>query len=62
MNRGGMAHIASEVKKAANNAARRYRRSLEWLQSEDQEDRKIKGERSTVQVQQLRTHQSGRVK
>jgi len=44
------AHIASEVKKAANNAARRYRRSLEWLQSEDQEDRKIKGERSTVQM------------
>lgn len=43
------AQVAEQVHKFANNAARRYRRALRWIESGDgEEDRKIKLEKSTV--------------
>lgn len=44
------AHVSGQVHKFANNAARRYRRALKWIEADDQEDRKIKLEKCTVQM------------
>jgi len=41
-------HVASQVHKFARNAARRYRRVLEWVEKDDQDDRKIKLEKITL--------------
>jgi len=48
--KGAEAHVAEQVHKYAGNAARRYRRALRWLQSDEQEDRKIKLEKGTLQM------------
>jgi len=44
------AHVSDQVHKFANNATRRYRRALKWLEADEQQDKKIKLERSTVQM------------
>merc|ERR1719373_474662 len=43
------AHVSGQVHKFANNASRRYRRALKWLDADDKQDKKIKLEKSTVQ-------------
>jgi len=44
------AHVAAQVHKFGNNATRRYRRALKWLEADNQEDNKIKMEKCTVSV------------
>lgn len=44
------AHVSGQVHKSANNAVRRYRRTLKWLEADDQEDRKLRLETCTVQM------------
>lgn len=44
------AHVSGQVHKFANNATRRYRRALKWLEADENQDKKIKLERSTVQM------------
>jgi len=44
------AHVQSQVHKFANNAARRYRRTLKWIEVDSQDDRKMKLEKATVQM------------
>mmetsp|Transcript_53889 Transcript_53889/g.149657 ORF Transcript_53889/g.149657 Transcript_53889/m.149657 type:complete len:648 (-) Transcript_53889:273-2216(-) len=44
------AHVSDQVHKFANNAARRYRRALKWLEADDQQDKKNQLEKSTVQI------------
>jgi len=41
-------HVASLVHKFANNAVRRYRRALKWSDAEENQDKKIKNEKSTL--------------
>jgi len=48
--KGAEAHVAEQVHKFAGNAARRYRRGLRWLEADDQEDRKIRLEKGTLQM------------
>lgn len=42
--------MADQVHKFANNAAKRYRRALKWIEADDQEDRKLQLEKCTVQI------------
>eukprot|EP00405_Crypthecodinium_cohnii_P018435 CAMPEP_0206477662 /NCGR_PEP_ID=MMETSP0324_2-20121206/35544_1 /ASSEMBLY_ACC=CAM_ASM_000836 /TAXON_ID=2866 /ORGANISM="Crypthecodinium cohnii, Strain Seligo" /LENGTH=646 /DNA_ID=CAMNT_0053953725 /DNA_START=69 /DNA_END=2009 /DNA_ORIENTATION=+ len=44
------AHVSGQVHKFANNAARRYRRVLKWIEMENSEDKKMKLEKCTVQM------------
>mmetsp|Transcript_146707 Transcript_146707/g.365835 ORF Transcript_146707/g.365835 Transcript_146707/m.365835 type:complete len:647 (+) Transcript_146707:101-2041(+) len=44
------ANAQSQVHKFATNAARRYRRTLKWIEADEQDDRKIKLEKATVQM------------
>lgn len=46
--KGAEAHVAEQVHKYAFNAMRRYRRALKWIETESQEDRKIKLEKCTL--------------
>lgn len=46
--KGAEAHVSDQVHKFAFNATRRYRRALKWIESESQEDRKIKLEKCTL--------------
>eukprot|EP00928_Gymnodinium_smaydae_P033008 TRINITY_DN23762_c0_g1_i1.p1 TRINITY_DN23762_c0_g1~~TRINITY_DN23762_c0_g1_i1.p1 ORF type:complete len:712 (-),score=148.44 TRINITY_DN23762_c0_g1_i1:180-2315(-) len=44
------AHVAKEVVKFSNNAIRRYRRTLSWLEKETQDEKKVILEKATVQM------------
>jgi len=44
------AHVAGQARKFANNAARRYTRALKWIEADENQDQKLKLEKSTVQM------------
>jgi len=48
--KGKEAAVADQVHKCSNNAIRRYRRALPWLEAEKKDDRKIQLEKATVQM------------